>query len=80
MYLKHKELASMVEVLDLAALSNPFCGTLSGRLHVGEELQEPANFAKDDLVLPSGETLRRCLWDPHYKIVMYLAYLLTPKA
>jgi len=70
MYLKHKESDSMVEVLDLAALSNPFCGALSGRLHVGEELQEPADFAKGDLVFPSGETLPRCWWDPHYKNVM----------
>lgn len=70
MYLKHKETGAVVEVLDMAALSNPFCGSLAGRLHVGEELQEPADFTKRELRFPSGEELPRCWWDPRYKNVM----------
>ncbi len=70
MYLKHKESGSLVEVLDLAALSDPCQVSLAGRFHAGEELQDPADFTKRELSFPSGEDLPRCWWDPRYRNVM----------
>ncbi len=70
MYLKHKVSGSLVEVLDMAALSDPCRGYLAGRFHAGEEMQDPSDFAKGELSFPSGEDLPRCWKDPRYKNVM----------
>lgn len=67
MYLKHKSSGDMVEVLELEALFDPFKKGVKGRFHWGEEMQEPADFAKGDLVFPSGEALPRCWVDGHYR-------------
>ena len=67
MYLRHQPSGDLVEILDLYALSNPLRAEVSGRLHAGEELQEPEFFAKSALVFPSGEALPRCWRDPHYR-------------
>ncbi len=67
MYLKQKATGDLVEVLDLALLFDPFKLEISGRLHVGEELQDPATFSKAELIFPSGEPLPRCWVDPHYR-------------
>ena len=67
MYLKDKQTGDLVEVLTLDDLFDPFKATVSGRFHAGEELQEPRDFAKADLIFPSGEGLPRCWTDPHYK-------------
>ncbi len=67
MYLKDKQTGDLVEVLTLDDLFDPFKATVSGRFHAGEELQEPREFAKADLIFPSGEGLPRCWTDPHYK-------------
>ena len=67
MYLKDKQTGDLVEVLTLDDLFDPFKATVSGRFHAGEELQEPREFAKADLIFPSGEALPRCWTDPHYK-------------
>jgi len=56
-----------MEVLNLPQLFDPFATTLHGRLHAGEELQEPETFLKADLIFPSGESLPRCWLDPHYR-------------
>jgi len=66
MYLKHVT-GSLVEVLEPAALSDPCRSTVHGRLHAGEEMQEPTEFAKRELAFPSGEALPRCWVDPLYK-------------
>ncbi len=57
---------SLVEVLQPAQLYNPFSPQVEGRLHAGEELQDPEPFAKNELRFPSGETLPRCWLDPSY--------------
>jgi len=57
---------SLVEVLNLQQLFDPFAGQVLGRLHAGEELQEPSDVDKDQLVFPSGEALPRCWRDPQY--------------
>ncbi len=67
MYLKHKS-GSMVEVLQVAELCDPCRSTVKGRFHAGEELQEPAEFTKQELVFPSGEALPQCWLDPLYKL------------
>ena len=66
MFLKTKQDGSLVEVINLAPLMDPFARQLEGRLHAGEELQEPGLFAKAELAFPSGEPLPRCWLDPAY--------------
>ena len=67
MFLKIRQDGSLMEVLNLQQLFDPFCTALRGRLHAGEELQEPDSFFKQELIFPSGEALPRCWIDPHYK-------------
>ena len=67
MYMKHKVSGAMVEILDVSSLVDPCRSSLIGRFHAGEEMQDPAEFGKEDLVFPSGENLPRCWRDPAYK-------------
>ncbi|PKM46582.1 MAG: acetyltransferase [Gammaproteobacteria bacterium HGW-Gammaproteobacteria-1] len=67
MYLKHVPSGDLVEVLDMKSLVDPYRNKLAGRFHAGEEMQDPANFAKSDLMFPSGEALPRCWVDPNYR-------------
>ncbi|HKK06749.1 MAG TPA: acetyltransferase [Gammaproteobacteria bacterium] len=67
MYLKHQPTGDLVEVVDTAALFDPFRDSLEGRLHAGEELQEVEVFPKAELVFPSGESLPRCWTDGNYR-------------
>jgi len=46
MFLKTRHDGSLMEVLSLPALFDPFAKHLQGRLHAGEELQEPAAGAR----------------------------------
>ena len=68
MFLKvrHDDDASLVEVLDLKQLFDPFATEVNGRIHAGEEMQDPGPVRKADLTFPSGEALPRCWVDPHY--------------
>lgn len=67
MYLRDTKSGDLVEVLDTLAMIDPCQDELLGRFHAGEELQDPADFSKDDLVFPSGETLPRCWLDASYR-------------
>jgi hypothetical protein len=67
MFLITRQDGSLMEVLSLPQLFDPFCPALRGRLHAGEELQEPDSFLKTELIFPSGEPLPCCWLDPHYK-------------
>lgn len=67
MYLKQKTEGHLVEVLSLNDLVNPIHTTVVGRLHYGEEMQDPEKFPKDNLIFPSGEDLPRAWVDPHYR-------------
>lgn len=73
MYLKQMRSGDLVEVIDLPGLFDPFAASVRGRLHAGEELQDPADFAKSELVFPSGEALPRCWLDPDYRAQMKIA-------
>lgn len=67
MYLKDKNNGDLVEVVDTDALFDPNKSDVTGRYHAGEEMQEPAAFAKSGLIFPSGEALPKCWIDPAYK-------------
>jgi len=67
MFLKDKSTGDLVEVLDMAAMADPCRTELEGCYHAGEELQDPARFAKDQLAFPSGEALPRCWTDVGYR-------------
>jgi hypothetical protein len=69
MYLKHRESGNFVEILDIGALIDPCKPSIKGRFHAGEEMQEPMDFNKPELVFPSNEDLPRCWLDPHYQEV-----------
>ena len=58
---------SLVEVLDLKGLIDPFVSAVQARIHGGEELQDPHHFEKAELSFPSGEALPRCWVDSHYR-------------
>lgn len=57
---------SLVEVLDLKQLFDPFANDVLARFHAGEELQDPAPVRKDHLLFPSGEALPRCWLEAHH--------------
>jgi hypothetical protein len=65
--IRHADDSSLVEVLNLQQLFDPFAQSVQGRLHAGEELQDPGELSKSELSFPSGEALPRCWIDPHYK-------------
>ncbi len=67
MFLKDKNTGDLVEVLDMAAMVDPCRAELEGCYHAGEELQDPTQFAKDQLAFPSGEALPRCWVDVSYR-------------
>ena len=64
--IRHDDDSSLVEVLNLQQLFDPFATSVLARLHAGEELQDPAPLTKAELNFPSGEPLPRCWLDPHY--------------
>ena len=67
MFLKDTKSGDLVEVVDVAALVNPFVDRVKGRFHAGEELQDPADFSKNSLIFPSGEPLPKCWRDSDYE-------------
>lgn len=67
MFLKDKQTGQLVEVIDLSALFDPLQSVVTGRIHAGEEMQDPAGFDKVDLIFPSGESLPRYWVDAHYR-------------
>lgn len=67
MFLKDTQTDHLVEVLDLCALFDPLQPVVTGRIHAGEEMQDPTSFNKSDLIFPSGERLPRYWVDAHYR-------------
>jgi hypothetical protein len=67
MLLKDESSGKLMEVLALRDLYNPLHARVVGRLHYGEEPQDPAYFDKDKLRFASGERLPRCWTDAHYR-------------
>lgn len=79
MYLLHKPSNSLVEILGLSDLWNPFADKVEGRFHAGEELQEKELFTKSHLVFPSGENLPLCWTSPNYRNIQFEAPTMAPK-
>ncbi|HHZ88694.1 MAG TPA: acetyltransferase [Chromatiales bacterium] len=67
MFLQYRPNAELVEILDPAALFDPFRDTVSARYNHGEDLPDAEPFTKIDLMFLSGEPLPRCWIDPHYR-------------
>ena len=68
MFLKHSPSGDLIEVLDLVQMYDPLSAEVLGRFQSGEEVQEPEEFRKKDLVFPSGETLPLCWRDNQYRL------------
>ncbi|MGB5239288.1 MAG: acetyltransferase [Prochlorococcaceae cyanobacterium] len=66
MFLKFRPDSSLVEVLDIKQLMDPFASSVTGRFHAGEEIQEPQAFIKTELVFPSDEEMPRCWLNPAF--------------
>ena len=71
MFLKSKSHGELVELLEVQHLYDPFKKEILGRFHAGEEMQDPENFAKSELIFPSGEALPQCWLDPDYKHILH---------
>lgn len=67
MYLQNKQNGDLVEILDIRSLVDPSKNQIAGRYHAGEEIQDPENFTKSDLLFPSGEALPQCWTNPAYR-------------
>jgi hypothetical protein len=67
MFLQTKDHGVLVEVMDTTELIDPLKPTISGRIQAGQEEQDPEEFAKGDLVFPSGEMLPQCWLDADYQ-------------
>lgn len=67
MFLKERAEGHLVEVLTLGDLINPIRTQFIGRLHCGEEMQDPESFSKANLVFPSGEPLPLCWVDVNFR-------------
>ena len=67
MFLKDKKSGNLIEVLSISNLIDPFQAKVAGRFHAGEEMPEPSNFEKADLIFPSDEALPRCWVDAKYR-------------
>ncbi|EGV52227.1 hypothetical protein [Candidatus Endoriftia persephone] len=67
MFLMQKNTEKLVEVLTQVDLFDPNHTEIVGRMHAGEEMQDPESFTKGDLIFPSGETLPRCWTDVRYR-------------
>ena len=67
MFLKNRNNGDIVDVENLCDLTNLFHDKVLGSYQVGEELQDPQEFNKVDLIFLSGEELPRCWTDPQYR-------------
>ncbi|NJP12012.1 MAG: acetyltransferase [Leptolyngbyaceae cyanobacterium RU_5_1] len=65
--MKHKQTATLIEILATQDLFDPFISGVLGQCHAGEELQDPTLYAKSELIFPSNEPLPRCWLDVNYR-------------
>ena len=67
MFLKNRNNGDIVDVENLCDLTNLFHDKVLGSYQVGEELQDPQEFNKVDLIFLSGEELPKCWTDLKYR-------------
>ncbi|WP_057831233.1 hypothetical protein [Colwellia sp. TT2012] len=68
MFLKNRKNGDMVDVDTIRDLTNLYHEKVLGCYQVGEEVQDPQEFKKSELVFLSGEDLPRCWTDPNYRV------------
>jgi hypothetical protein len=73
MFLMYKPSGVLIEVMDLSDLINPCHSVVIGRAHAGEEMQDPDQYLKVEMLFPSGEELPRCWLDAHYREIQHSA-------
>lgn len=67
MFLHSKQAGSLVKIVDVNELIDPSKDAVKARVQEGQEEQDPEQFAKGDLVFPSGESLPLCWLDANYR-------------
>jgi hypothetical protein len=60
MFLKQKSSGDLVELVSVDTIYDPSQDEVVGKIHAGEEMQDPETFSKSDLIFPSGESLPLC--------------------
>ncbi len=68
MFLKSRSNGDMVDVSKIRDLTNLYHDKVIGCYQMGEELQDPQEFNKSELVFLSGEDLPKCWTDPKYRV------------
>jgi hypothetical protein len=68
MFLQHKPSGALVEVLNPTSLFDPCLKMITARSHYGEEMQDPEDYPKAELMFPSGEPLPLCWVEPNYRL------------
>ncbi len=68
MFLKSRNSENMVDVSQMAELTNLYHDKVLGCYQNGEEMQDLQEFKKSELVFLSGEELPRCWTDPNYRV------------
>ncbi len=74
MLLKFKQDDALIEIEDIKRLVNPGEPKVLGRIQSGEEEQDPADYAKVELLFLSGESLPLCWMDDNYREAISSAY------
>ena len=67
MFLRERATDELVEVMNTQELFDPFQASITGRYNAGEEMPDPREFRKTELMFCSQEPLPRCWIDPHYR-------------
>ncbi len=70
MFLKQKSTGYLVELVSLGNMYDPCQDKVTGKVHAGQEMQDPEIFLKSDLIFPSGESLPLCWLNPKYQEVI----------
>jgi len=68
MFLKDAKSGDLIEVVDIHALLDPHKSSMASRYQAGEEVGDPVEVEKANVVFPSGEPLPKCWLDPHYRV------------
>ena len=67
MFLQDRSTGNLLEIMTLEDLYDPCRGEITARSHAGQEMQDPTEFSKQELIFPSGESLPRCWVDANYR-------------
>ncbi|GAB6260651.1 acetyltransferase [Photobacterium sp. CCB-ST2H9] len=68
MFLKESKSGDLVDVVDMASLTNPFKRHVTVQFQSGEDLADPVMIEKQHLAFPSGEGLPECWINGYYRL------------